>query len=377
MKKFLELVGYWWIITLTMVLIVIFGYASYILAMPIIFLLCSTIIILLVGYILSRKEKERLISYNLKTNEIIELINCLHESTVNKVEGTCVSINSVKQSIDELRAYVNRQAAETYALINGVEHSIGELQLYADKQAKEMQILIDGNRITIENAKNSTAKLLDELKQQIELLATTTQKDIKDFSNKFKEDMSNVQGALAEKTSEVKEKIDQVNQLRKEDKEEYKERMIVLDNNLHNIAHSFANSVEAYQELEMRMVMLEKQNIHLQMLTVLIATVRSDVAAINSVRGFVEEANSGRKIRIVRDDENKIVVENLMDDNGIRIEKSKMYSDDQLVFETEFDTMGRMTVSKSYSNGELNTEITYTGSTPILKDVKNNQVVGE
>jgi len=127
-------------------------------------------------------------------------------------------------------------------------------------------------------------------------------------------------------------------------------------------------------------VLIPYMAISMQQLTTLIGTVRSDIAVINEIRGFSEEAKLGRKVRIVRDDENKIVVENLMNSDGVRIEKSKMYRDKQLVFEAEFNSMGKMEMSRSYDkNGDLDTEVTYATDDygrPTLREIAQEKISG-
>lgn len=121
---------------------------------------------------------------------------------------------------------------------------------------------------------------------------------------------------------------------------------------------------ETQKNIQTQISILHRQNSHLMMLTTMIGTVRSDIAAINEVRAFKNEHKSGRKVRHVRDDEHGIFIENLMNGDGIRIEKSAMFKNDKLVFEADFDESGRMTRSKNYSeNSGTFTEITYSNGT--------------
>ncbi len=121
---------------------------------------------------------------------------------------------------------------------------------------------------------------------------------------------------------------------------------------------------ETQKNIQAQISILHRQNSHLMMLTTMIGTVRSDIAAINEVRAFKNEHKSGRKVRHVRDDEHGIFIENLMNGDGIRIEKSAMFKNDKLVFEADFDESGRMTRSKNYSeNSGTFTEITYSNGT--------------
>lgn len=221
--------------------------------------------------------------------------------------------------------------------------------------------------ILLSSSENNKKTILDTV--------VNSEKRIMDFSTKqfnvieknilaaLQSGQDNINNNFNQKTSDVISKLSEATKSVKNDFTEGNGEVLNVIDNM-----STANA-EVYNRLSSQIAMLQRQNSHLMMLTTMIGTIRSDIAAINEVKAFKEEHKLGRKIRHVRDDEHGIVIENLMNGDGIRIEKSVMFKNDSLVFEAEFDKSGRMTKSRNYGeNTNVYTEITYSNGN-VIKSV--------
>ena len=235
-------------------------------------------------------------------------------------------------------------------------------------------LLSDAERQKVEQRKQEMENLLqrlDALQEALHLADTREENRLNAVAAAIEESRAAVQGTVQDcfaKTVEMEQenrsdrtlRLDAVCEALARQNSDRAEAEAALRSDMSAIASSFENAEAAYREMEIQMEALKQQNIHLQMLTTMIGTTRSDVALLNEVRGFVQEQKAGRKIRLIRDDEHGVVVENLMNSDGVRIEKSMMYQNKKLVFEASFDALGKMQESRSYGeNGELSTVVTY------------------
>ena len=329
MKKISEKLGMGGILACFIILGTISWYVSTLVRNSLVFCVCIVVLAAVSGYLLVLHEKTVMEKENENQHQLINAINSLQSEMVHMLVQMK---NAVVEEVHDVQDKIESNSATMDRILTQLDGAETNLQ----------------NALTVQTG-------------------TVTNK----FDTAIRE-LSKQNDELKAKTNEIKNAVTINEHARKEDTARTAQ-------NLKGIANSFKNAVEAYQEMERRRASLEQQNVHLQMLTTTIGTVRSDIATINEVKGFVAEAKAGRKIRITRDDENKVVVESLMDSNGVRIEKSKMYRNKQLAFEAIFDSAGKMIMSRSYSNGELSTEVTYAPENngyPTIRDMVKEKVSG-
>jgi len=315
--------GFWWALSFLAIIELSGWWVADFLKQPLIFLSCSVIVAIVAGYCMTKVQA----AWNQSQADLLEAI--LHKIDASATQTTN-SINETRQGVQAVTE-----------LLEAVSRKI-------DAAATETSNSISESRQAIQADLNSLSAQFADVLRKIDASTTAT-------SNNINESKQTLQARIDRLGKDCQTSLNE------------------MDASLEAIGKSFENSVEAYHELEIRMAALEQQNVHLQHLTTLVGTVRSDIAVINEIRGFAKEAKEGRKVRIVRDDENKIVVENLMNSDGIRIERSKMYRNKLLVFEAEFNDAGQMIASNSYDkDGNLDTKVTYAPSDrgrPTLSEV--------
>ncbi len=308
MKNFCKALGSFGIIATGIILITIGWYLSTIFCNNLICFVCIIIVSAASGHMLAvnqRHDKEE------RENSICRLITCIESNHAEQIDFS-------KQAADLLARDVQSLSEQIHILIS----SVSNLDDLITTSEKHLSALLNDDIVALSNTMESAAHEQSTHLEQLQAKA------------------NNIYNAIS------------INENARQDSA----RRII------STLNSTAESVsKVHQEIKLRMAALEQQNTHLQMLTTMIGTVRSDIATINEVKGFTAEVNAGRKVRIARDDEHRIVVESLMNSDGTRIEKSKMYREGQLAFEAEFDAVGRMTLSRSYGNsGSSNTEVYYT-----------------
>lgn len=362
----------------TAAFVIVLWYIFQLVNMPAVFALSSAVVVIVAGCLITlgdREEsevkgnemsaiKEELIEkldlnnrdiFAFKT-EMLDMFGSHFKDVMATIEENSLNINNKLVHIENnLKATADK--LESVAIVTATN---------ADKKLADVKIEMIN---AVNDSRTNIAKLISENRIASDAKAEQIKSGIKKATDIIEE--------MIEITdSQVEQIVPTLTTVMHKNKKEQSATLVKMNESLGGVASSFENAVEAYQEMENRMALLEQQNIHLQLLTTAIGTVRADIAAINAVKGFVEEHKAGRKIRIVRDDEHGVVVENLMNSDGIGIEKSKMFRGKQLAFEAEFDSSGKMKLSRSYDkNGGIATEVTYSSNgqivTKLLKAAKN------
>lgn len=381
--------GIWWIMSALLAVCVIGWYIGELLGVRLIFAICAIAAVLATGYLLTKE-------YDVRKNESAErfadVLNSVERVAEQARQDTLTSTKRseqlyarVMEELDAIQSQVvDAQDRLTSCVSDTAGASVERLNGQMDQVAKQISHVseqIDKNATVMEqklekSGVDSTAKI-DKLAQQAveqtQSIIKTVDKNAIAMEQRLEKSERDNAAKIDKLTQQVVGQTQSI--IKIVDKNEQTRQKDATDTNnaLEAMCGSFENAVAAYQELENRMAALEQQNIHLQQLTTLIGTVRSDIAMINEIRGFVDEQKAGKKVRIVRDDENKVVVENLMNSDGVRIEKSKMYRDKKLVFEAEFNEVGKMVLSRSYDKkGNLDTEVSYAPDDhgkPTIRDV--------
>lgn len=354
MKK-LNSIGKWWFIASLIIAGIVAWYLSAFFEQPLIFAICAIAVVVAAGYWLT-KEQERLDKKESEAlGSILTKINVASEERAEENKRTVAKIEDVEKTLS--------------SNIDSFGVQLNDRQDAAEGRTDDLiNLLISKND-------SNTALLSEKIETANGVLLDVTP-NIRSVVNETKD---NVMAAISKLNIQVENESRQIKQTQKTNADKFQKNAEQMIGALDSLGTSFENAVEAYHEMEKRMAALEQQNVHLQHLTTLIGTVRSDIAVINEIRGFVEEHKAGQKVRIVRDDENRIVVENLMNGDGVRILKSKMYNGKNLVFEAEFNEVGKMILSRSYDKkGDLDTEVSYAPNEhgkPTLYDVAKGKLI--
>lgn len=355
MKK-LNNIGKWWSVASLIIACIVAWYLSASFEQPLIFAICAIAVVVAAGYWLT-KEQEKLDKKEREAlDSILTKIDLESEERIEENKRTAAKIEDIAKTLS--------------SNIDTVGVQLSDQQ---DAAAERTNDLINS---LISKSDTNTALLIKKIETVNNVLLDVTP-NVRSVVNETKD---NVMAAIAQLNTQVEKEASMIKRTQKANADQFQRNAEQMVGSLDSLGDSFENAVEAYQEMEKRMAALEQQNVHLQHLTTLIGTVRSDIAAINEIRGFVDEHKAGQKVRIVRDDENRIVVENLMNGDGVRILKSKMYNEKNLIFEAEFNEVGKMILSRSYDKkGDLDTEVTYAlenNGQPTLRDVMKEKIIG-
>lgn len=305
---------FWWILAAAVIIAVIGWYVATIMEQPVIFAVCAIIAALIGGFCMSQQSK-----MDSKAQEAI--LQQMMQSDNEMKAAQYQAKNELGSSVENCAARISQEIAD---LANQNANENQATQDQVDEAAKALQLDIAALQVELAAVPLDIMAMKDELKQHVEAAQTRINNTLKRNEEARQKD-----------TAEIASVLDSMDE-------------------------SFVVAAESYAYMETRMAALERQNATLQYLTTLMGTVRSDIALINEVRGFKKEFEDGRKVRITRDDANGVVVESLMNGDGVRIEKSKMYIKKKLVFDADFDANGRMVASRCYDDdGDVDTEVTY------------------